>query len=350
MARARATATSRATAPSPSLAAFIALCALRATLARATPTLRLAQTHVIDVPATTWPSVPVTTTSGSDLENLSLRLVGERETLALVEFGSGVPTPANARIEVRRDGTTAVTTIALRGPAYLPGTYETGGDAYSTTAYSCEIPAALVKKGLSITVKEDSVGTSATFASIQVGAPSYYRVVTLPLYYFGMDPATATDGSTALTASLVGDMAAAKAADLRSRLPVKDFTIGAHPVSYAKLPYAVINPRQGGPGYRMRNSDERRDGYAALSHAMHYLGALRRLEGMETFPVQYYAALIQADANGNYVSPGGGLGGGARAAGDYSMNGILHHELALNSLANSIISSSSTIFTTARAS
>jgi hypothetical protein len=303
-----------------------ALIALPAMVARAAPTLKLAQTHVLDVPRTTWPTMAVTTTSGSGLEDLSLHLVGEREALVLVEFGSGVAAPSNARIDVSNDETTSATTIVLSGPSSLPGPYETGGDAYSTTAYSCELPAWLVKRGLTITVKEDSATTSETFASITVGVPSSYRVVTLPLYYFGTDPATTMDGSTALTASFVGEMAAAKAADLGSRLPVRDFSIGMHPLRYVKFPYAIINPR-GGFGYRMRNTDERRDGYASMSHALHFLYALRLVEGVEMAPVQYYSAMIQADSNGHYVGPGGGLGGGGRAVGDYSMTGVLHHEL-----------------------
>lgn len=203
-------------------------------------------------------------------ETVSLHLVGERRALAVVEFGDVAP--VNPRLELTHAEMNETLTIALTPPTALPGTYgdedaesAADGERYSTTAYSCVVDAVHVKRGLTITVKEDSAPTTRTFDGIVVGAPTRFEILSLPLYMFGMDPKTATNQKgESLLPEVAGRMKSDAAAEYFARLPVANFTNAQHPSKYFQSSFAVIRPRNGGEAYRLTNADEQRDGYATL--------------------------------------------------------------------------------------
>ena len=209
---------------------------------------------------------------------------------------------------------------------FTRATLATDGQPYSTTAYSAFINASYVKRGLVIKVLYNTDGVT-TWSNLIVGAPTRFDIVTVPLYFFGADPATAVHKGKKLTPDLVGSMPSDDIAyEYMTKLPIASFKLRHHPAKYFKTPYMIVSPRSGGPAYRLLHKEDAKDGFAPLSVGMNIIGTFRSMDGEEDMATQYYGAMVMNDKSGQYTGPGGGLGGGHIGTGDYSYGGIFYHE------------------------
>lgn len=290
-------------------------------------TLQLAQTHAFTAPKRTWESGYSLQDGYSDLD---LHLVGSRKALAIIEFGD--VTPTNPRLSITHDASSAAYVIPLVGPDLLPKTYgdvnptdAADGQPYSATAYSATIPAEYVQPGLDIAILDD-VMAETKFADILVGASTHFEIVSMPLYFFGADPASTTHDGKVLTPEVAGKMSEDQSKEYMARLPVASFQSTLHPGRFLKSEYAVIEPRGGGSAYRCYEKADLTSGFDIISSGLNIIGALRELDGSIPLAKQYYASIIMQKKNGAYTDVGGGLGGGHIGAGDYSFGGIFFHE------------------------
>ena len=146
-------------------------------VAQATATLQLAQTHVLkNLPVTSW-------NGGLEAE---LHLIGNRKTLAIVEFGE-TAVPTSPQLKITNDGSQTPVYLTLNAPSAFPSTFGDvdpssvdDGEPYSTTAYSVVIDAALIAKGLQISVMLTSGGEKLYDLTGHVGCPSKFKLITIP--------------------------------------------------------------------------------------------------------------------------------------------------------------------------
>ena len=283
-------------------------------------TLELAQTHVFPAPRREWKDAGLK----PKLADVDLHLVGERDVLAIVEFGNQVTSSPKLFVSNDRTGANAVE-VALRSPDHMSDTQGDAVELYSHTAWTAKIPGELVTRGMQIFV-EWAEGEK-TWSDITVGAPTPFELVSLPLYFFGAHPDDTKDGlGHPLTPELAGRMPTSVEAEYRERLPISRFHTRLHPARFFRSDHAVVGPRLGGPAYRLSRKEDARDGFAVLSSVMQIMAAIRDMDGAKPLATQYYGSLLQHDAEGKYAGPGGGLGGGGIGAGDYSFGGVFFHE------------------------
>ena len=302
------------------LALVAALGLLCACSASAAVTLELAQTHVFPAPRREWKDAGLK----PKLADVDLHLVGERDVLAIVEFGNQVTSSPKLFVSNDRTGANAAE-VALRSPDHMPDTQGDAVELYSHTAWTAKIPGELVTRGMQIFV-EWAEGEK-TWSDITVGAPTPFELVSLPLYFFGAHPDDTKDGlGHPLTPELAGRMPTSVEAEYRERLPISRFHTRLHPARFFRSDHAVVGPRLGGPAYRLSRKEDARDGFAVLSSVMQIMAAIRDMDGAKPLATQYYGSLLQHDAEGKYAGPGGGLGGGGVGAGDYSFGGVFFHE------------------------
>ena len=160
------------------LALVAALGLLCACSASAAVTLELAQTHVFPAPRREWKDAGLK----PKLADVDLHLVGERDVLAIVEFGNQVTSSPKLFVSNDRTGANAVE-VALRSPDHMPDTQGDAVELYSHTAWTLKIPGELVTRGMQIFV-EWAEGEK-TWSDITVGAPTPVpSLVSLPLLLF----------------------------------------------------------------------------------------------------------------------------------------------------------------------
>lgn len=274
------------------------------------------------------------------MDDLTLHVIGNRSVFVIVEFAVGA-TPTNARLEVTNDaiGKGNATTIALADPSRMPRTYGDAnstsvldGEPFSLTAYSANVSAAFVSKGLNITILWDS--STHVITDLIVGAPTDWELYTLPMYFYGASPnmtglpptGNGTDPVT-LTPEVVGIMPEANRRELSQRMPVASFTTHLHPGRYIKSDCIIIGPRGGGSSYRSCATTDERDGFASLGGGgMKLLSVMIELDARKPFCEHVYAPLVMLTPDGRETSGGGGLGGQKRGAGNRDYRGTFLHE------------------------
>ncbi len=181
------------------------------------------------------------------------------------------------------------------------------------------MPAAWVRPGLRVRVTSADHAPSA-YRSLRVGADSDFEMFTLPFYLFGATP----QNSEPLTKSAKPDQASQD--ELSAKWPVAHVDFVNHPAGRVEWPYLVAPPNAGNPAMRLENSDQQKDGYAAMRATLQTLSAIRAANGDQSTNNHVYAPLMMRSAAGKYTQPGGGLGGGARGTGTVSYTGVFIHE------------------------
>jgi hypothetical protein len=292
------------TAPTPPTAP-VATVAIKADI-------EFAQTHVSPSAGLKW--------TFSDGE-MPLSLVGKRDTLAIVKIDQS--DSVNPVLEAF-DGATSLGTLSLSAPSQLPKG-ETGGPDYATDRHSAVIPARMMIPGVQFAVKANNYLSSSKVAA-KVGADSPLTVRMLPFYMFG-----ATEANTH-PMTVTADVSDAKKNELIAKWPVSTLDAARHPIGKITLDKIVVNPRGDNagvrqPAYAITAKSQQKDGYATMSAVLRMAGNIRAANGEAATSTLYYAPLLALGADGKYSDPGGGLGGGGSATGDYEQTGTYIHEL-----------------------
>ena len=166
----------------------------------------------------------------------------------------------------------------------------------------------------------------AGWVDVNVGQPSIFELYNLPFYLFGANEST-KDRDLTLDLSVTGQMDTQINKEIYAKLPIAEFREYLHPARKVEWPYVIVAPRSGGAAYKMENSDQKRDGFAPISAVMQILSAIKGSNGIsDETAAHYYSSMVMLNEIGDYVGPGGGLGGGNRGAGDYSFTAVYHHE------------------------
>jgi hypothetical protein len=275
--------------------------------------LEFAQTHVSPSAGLKW--------TFSDGE-MPLKLVGKRDTLAIVKINQS--DSVNPVLEAFDSSDKSLGTVALSAPSQLPKG-ETGGPDYATDRHSAVIPAAMMIPGVRFSVKATNYLPSDK-VSAQVGADSALTVRMLPFYVFG-----ATEANT-YPLTTTADVSTAKQNELIAKWPVATLAAARHPIGKISLNTLVVNPRGDStgtvqPAYAITAKSQQKDGYAVMSSVLRMAGNIRQANGEASTATLYYAPLLALGADGKYSDPGGGLGGGGSATGDYEQTGTFIHEL-----------------------
>ena len=310
---------------------------------RAEISLQLAQSHVFTAPSKTWSTADDGTTLEENDPQLELHLVGLRKALAIVEFGD-VSAPVNPKLSITNNDTVTPVVIDLEPPSELPPTYgdvnstdAADGVPYSTTTYSAKIPAELVKPILNIKVVHGD--GEKTWSDIPVGAPTRLELVGLGMYLFGADPSTTVekvwDGNQMVVDnSKPINIDKLKMTDLEQqefmvRLPISSLKFELHPAKYFKSPYLVRGPRSGREAFRgnQRNDFAPDLPFNLLDSTLSIVQSIKDASGDGHMASQYYGLVVQHDENGEWISTGGGWGGGMNGVGLHRWDDIMIHEL-----------------------
>lgn len=272
--------------------------------------LEFAQSHVIPEQGRSWQNEAGDTIG-------SLHLTGARDTLVMLEIRNREAIQA-PKLEVWMNQQKQ-TEIALKLPKDLPPT-EDQGAPYARDLYHALIPANYVKPGMSLRVVADNLSASAERKPL-VGADSDLETLIVPMYLFG-----ANDNNTAPFAS-VSKPDQATFDELYMKWPVARLSVKNHAIKRLDWPYFIVSPDGKNPAYRIENSDQQREGYAAMGSALGVLEALQAANGEFHTNNQLYAPLMMLNKKGEFEDVGGGLGGGTHATGDHFFSGVFIHEV-----------------------
>jgi autotransporter-associated beta strand protein len=236
-------------------------------------------------------------------------LVGNREALIKVHV-TDPATPASPTVTATLSLAGNTNVLTLTGPATLPASIPDGPGvvqhSYANT-FTGIIPAAWVKKGLTVTVNAGAASTSIT--NLNIGAPTKVIMTMFDVQYF---------------ADTTGNYPSGAFAEVEAKWPVADLEVRR--LGHVVFPELVIPPRQdvGTKAVRIKSKAEyfvqtglNFDG--EQSAALAWNGALKRAAGRSGRWSLYYLNVYNAFA--------GGQAGGFAGVGSGTNVGILHHEL-----------------------
>ncbi|EGG13402.1 hypothetical protein DFA_11163 [Cavenderia fasciculata] len=274
------------------------------------------QTHLIPAEGLKW------TVGG---KNYTYHLVGGRDTLVLVEFGSNVklsnpivvlsiPSDDPEDLNGRR-----VFGIPLKDPSQLPKT-EANGAPFSTTHYSAIVFAEWIQPGLIVSAYPNDTDYSIKSQDVNVivGETVNMPIEIVPFFLFGATPSNTNFPG-------VGTVPANAVAELEQKWPISKLSAKTHAVGSVQWPYMIIGPRAG-PPFRVTNTNEMKDGYDVMSAILTFLGGLRAVNGGIAEKIQLYTPIIAFNNRGIFANTAGGLGGGMSGSGDHRYSGIFIHE------------------------
>ncbi|KAM9996039.1 hypothetical protein ACTFIY_002235 [Dictyostelium cf. discoideum] len=265
--------------------------------------IKFANTHVLPIEGKSWKNNTVT-----------LKILPNRESLLLAKFEDQT---LSYTVKVWVDDT-LIGKLTLNDPSKLPPT-ESNGTKYSTVHHSIRIPKEWMKPKMKIQFSTMLLKSEFFFPNI--GHETNLNMWLLPFYLFG-----ANDTNTQ-PLSVTGSISKDVSDELVQKWSLSSLNALNHPISRIDWPYLILPAgRNGLPGLRITNSDQKRDGYEIMSVVLGILGGIRGANGEGPSSILYYAPLIHLGANGKYADPWGGLGGGSVGTGDYSYTGIFIHE------------------------
>lgn len=283
--------------------------------------LAFVQTHVIDSDGCRW---QVENNSGNGKQDYELHLVGYRDALVLVEFDGSINSPKTICYDAQEN---KLVELLLELPDKLPGSDHGINDKFHENIWSGTLPKECFIPGSQISFKDGSSETSKL--PLKVGAPTPFKMINLPFYLFGANEQTldkTQSGNPSLSHALTKNMKDTVSCEFREKLPIAEWQSITHPIKKFVSDYIIVSPRNNQGPKRITNSDEQGDGYAVMSAVLDTLSAIRDASGELIMSTQFYAPIMMLNGNGEYIHPGGGLGGSHRGTGDYWYKGIFFHE------------------------
>ena len=283
--------------------------------------LAFVQTHVIDSDGCRW---QVENNSGNEKQDYELHLVGYRDALVLVEFDGSINSPKTICYDAQEN---KLVELLLELPDKLPGSDHGINDKFHENIWSGTLPKECFIPGSQISFKDGSSETSKL--PLKVGAPTPFKMINLPFYLFGANEQTldkTQSGNPSLSHALTKNMKDTVSCEFREKLPIAEWQSITHPIKKFVSDYIIVSPRNNQGPKRITNSDEQGDGYAVMSAVLNTLSAISEASGELIMSTQFYAPIMMLNGNGEYIHPGGGLGGGHRGTGDYLYKGIFFHE------------------------
>jgi len=283
--------------------------------------LAFAQTHVIDSDGCKW---EVENNSGNGKQVYELHLVGYRDALVMVEFDGSINSPITICYDKEEN---KLVELSLESPEKLPASDHGINDKFNENIWSGTLPKECFIPGSQISFKDGSSETSKL--PLKVGAPTPFKMMMLPFYLFGANEQTldkTQSGNPPLSHALTKNMKDTVSCEFREKLPIAEWQSITHPIKKFVSDYIIVGARKDQGPYRVTNSDEQVDGFAVMSAVLQTLTAISRASGEQDMSTQFYGPLMMLNGDGEYIHPGGGLGGGHRGTGDYWYKGIFIHE------------------------
>ncbi|GAM27452.1 hypothetical protein SAMD00019534_106280 [Acytostelium subglobosum LB1] len=280
--------------------------------------LNFAQTHVIPAQGRKW------TTPNND--TTVLHLVGERDTLVLVEFEDVIEPTYRPRLQVwlptanNQSIYDLATTIDLNLPSELPRT-ESNGTMFANNTYSVCLPAKYVLPRMQVSFKNNN-HNSTELVPVNVGFSSYAILWNLPIYFFGANETNSEKFDDVKSE-------AKNAGFIYQQWPVSRLTVANHPIGKIEFK-TFVQHTDGQYAKIVHNLDEVPDG-DSFNVFRSTLGILSRMMGTNGDGDQnkvVWAPIMALNSKGKYEGCGGGLAslGGKRGTGDVS-NGVMIHEV-----------------------
>jgi len=234
-------------------------------------------------------------------------LVANRNTLIKVHVIDAA-TPASPAVSVTLSLNSQTLVLPLTGPPILPASIPDGPGVVQhsfANSFTTTLPAAWVKKGLTLTVNAGSVNSSIT--NLSIGAPNKLIMNMTDVHYF------ANSNSNYPTGTLE---------EVEAKWPVSDLEIRRF--SRVIFPELVIPPRGSIKAVRIKSPADyvTQTGFGfdgEQAAALVWNGAIRRAAGRSGTYSLYYLNVYNANS--------GGQAGGFAGVGNGSSNGILLHEL-----------------------
>ncbi|GAM27450.1 hypothetical protein SAMD00019534_106260 [Acytostelium subglobosum LB1] len=278
--------------------------------------LRFAQTHVVAPEGRRWRTPNNDTTE--------LHLVGERETLVLVEFEDVIEPTYRPRLQVWLPNSKnqtiydLATTIDMNLPIEMPPT-ESNGTLFANNTYSVRLPAKYVLPRMQVTFKNNN-HNSTTPVNVNVGFSSYAILWNLPFYLFGANEDNSEKFDDVKSEIKNGPF-------IYQQWPVSRLTIANHPFGKVSL-NSIVQHATGSNAKKVTNLNEivNGDGFGLMGNVLGLISGVFGANGDGGQNKLIWAPLMALNNQGKYDGVGGGLGGGKRGTGDVS-NGIMIHEI-----------------------
>ncbi|KAF2072471.1 hypothetical protein CYY_006226 [Polysphondylium violaceum] len=267
--------------------------------------LEAAQTNII----------PAETGLSWTVENQTLHLVGNRETLLIIEFG--LVNLTNAKVHGMDASNKSLGSLALLDPSQLPKT-ESNGTKYSLTAYSVLLPANWLVINAQVFFTADTFEPSDK-KTLLVGCDSELDMYNLPFYLFGANESTIPFSKVSTISDDVRD-------ELYNKWPISTLKFSNHAAKKIMWSTLVLSPNNTGPAVIARNKNDQRDGYEIMGIILMLLREIRSVNGESGTNNQIYAPIIWLNSKGKQEPAYGGLGGGNVGTGDPEYKGIYFHE------------------------
>ncbi|GAM27451.1 hypothetical protein SAMD00019534_106270 [Acytostelium subglobosum LB1] len=280
--------------------------------------LNFAQTHVIPAQGRKW-----TTPNNSTNE---LHLVGERDTLVLVEFEDVIEPTYRPRLQVwlptanNQSIYDLATTIDLNLPSELPRT-ESNGTLFANNTYSVRLPAKYVLPRMQVSFKNNN-HNSTELVPVKVGFSSYAILWNIPFYYFGANETNSEKFDDVKSE-------AKNTAFIYQQWPVSRLTVANHPIGKIEFKTFVQHPKNSDAKI-VHNLNEVADGdtFRLMGSTLGILSKILNANGDGDQNKLIWGPIMALNNRTKYSGLGGGLAvlGGKVGTGDVS-NGVMIHEI-----------------------
>ncbi|GAM27447.1 hypothetical protein SAMD00019534_106230 [Acytostelium subglobosum LB1] len=281
-------------------------------------TLRFAQTHVIPAQGLNWKTRNNQTTE--------LHLVGERDTLVLVEFEDVIEPTYRPRLQVwlptanNQSIVELATTIDMNLPIELPPTESNGTMYGANNTYSVRLPAKYVLPRMQVTFKNNHHNSTEPVAPI-VGFSSSAFLYVLPFYLFG------ADDNNSVPFDRVKVERPAVVPFIYQQWPVSKLSVVNH--GLGKMVFKTLVQHETGYDARvLEDKDEivLHDGFKLMGIVLNIISGIFAANGDAGQNKLIWSPLMALNNQSKFSDAGGGLGGGKRGTGSVS-DGVMIHEI-----------------------